>query len=304
MTPLPFPCGGKGHKMAISERILSNRFQWRLCAVVITLLCLAGCASLKAAGGHGEEGRSIWKVRDQFVNVVPREQGSNPNEHPAELSPNDLHRTLASVYALAPDTGESSPLFTETELKVLEDAGVKALRQAGPGEDVTFAVYGYHATLQGLLKETKVTTGRMFFQDGRLNLILGIVRRDVMDTEDRRLNPFTPGSRLRPAAMTAHIKEASGGVPFTMKRQDWLVFAPVSAAPPAVESPKPRPEPVSPAAASSAPRQEQKPVAERPVATEPKGVEERLTILKNLREKGLITEEEFRAKRAKILDEL
>jgi hypothetical protein len=275
-----------------------------LVAAVLVAGCLAVCASVTIGTAEAGSGRTIWKSREQFVDVVPRERegsGSAVNEHPASVSPLELRRFLSSV-ALSRE-GDETPLFSEAELKVLESAGVKGLRQAGPDEDVTFAVFGYHTALQGFLKETKVTTGRMFYQDGKLNLILGIVQREVMDNEDRRLNPFVPGSRLKQADLAGRITAATGGVPFTTKRSDWLVFSPYSDAPPVVEGAQSRPEPDAPVVVPAVPSQETPKRVDRP-ANQPRSLEERLILLNDLKQKGLVTDEEYRAKRLRILDEI
>lgn len=273
-------------------------------AVFVAGFLLAGCASVAIGTAEAGSGRTVWKSREQFVDVVPREpegSGSAVNEHPASVSPLELRRLLSSV-ALSRE-GDETSLFSETELKVLESAGVKGLRQAGPDEDVTFAVFGYHTALQGFLKETRVTTGRMFYQDGKLNLILGIAQREVMDNEDRRLNPFVPGSRLKQADLAGRITAAAGGVPFTMKRPDWLVFSPYSDSPPVVEAVQPRPESAAPVAVPATQPQEPSKRVDRPT-NQTRSPEERLILLNDLKQKGLITDEEYRAKRLRILDEI
>jgi len=291
--------------METAKRMLVGGVAVRLLvAAVFVAVCLAGCASLAIGTAEAGSGRTIWKSREQFVDLVPRErEGGNSaiNEHPASVSPLELRRFLASV-ALSRE-GNETPLFSEAELKVLESVGVKGLRQAGPDEDVTFAVFGYHTALQGFLKETKVTTGRMFFEGGKLNLILGIVQREVKDNEDRRLNPFVPGSRLQQADLAGRITAAAGGVPFTMKRSDWLVFSPDSDAPPVVEAVRPRPESAAPVAVPAIQSQEPLKRVDRP-ANQTRSLEERLILLNDLKQKGLITDEEYRAKRLRILDEI
>jgi hypothetical protein len=156
----------------------------------------------------------------------------------------------------------------------------------------------------GLGKEPKVTTGRIFIQEGRLNLILGIVQRDVNEYEDRRLYPLVPGSRLKQAAVASRITSMPGGVPFSMKRNDWLVFARAGSTQPIETSRPETPLPVSRESADQTPRpREPQKAIERP-AGRPGSIEERLMILNELRNKGLITEEEYRTKRLEILNEL
>lgn len=269
----------------------------RLLAMALCVAgCLAGCATLQSGAGDGGAARSVWTAREQFVKVVPRERGESPdaaNDHPAALSPAALRRLLVSPRISGGGEGATS-LFTDGELKVLEDAVATGLRQAGPDEEVTFAVFGYHPALMGLAREAKVTTGRIFLRDGRLNLILGIVHREVSDHEDRRLYPFVPGSRLKPSALAVRIVPAPDGAPFTLKRSDWLIFDPaasvsaVEAAPAALATmPSARPP--------ESPRTDERP--DRSIA-------QRLMILNDLRSRQLITEDEYRAKRREILDAL
>ena len=118
-------------------------------------------------------------------------------EHPeVAIALNNLGRILQ-------DTGNNAaaePLFTRKTLETLTPQLVLALQKAAPGDDITFAVIGLHDALYGLTKEPRVTTGRLFVRNGRLNLIVGLAQRDVNEREDRRLAPFTPGSRKTAAA--------------------------------------------------------------------------------------------------------
>lgn len=292
--------------METVKRISMNGAAGRLLVAVLFVAgCLAGCASVR--GGVAETGsvKTIWKVREQSVQVVPREREGGgaavANDHPASVSPAEIRGLLATVGLSR--QGIETPLFSDTELKVLEDAAATGLRQAGPDEDVTFAVYGYHAALQGFLKETKITTGRMFYQAGKLNLILGIVQRDVMETEDRRLNPFVPGSRLKQSDLDGRIKVLNGGAPFTMKRADWLVFDRYRVPTSVVETVHPVSSPAVPPAKPVAPVQEIPKRVERS-ADQSRSLEDRLILLNDLKQKGLITDEEYRSKRLRILDEL
>ncbi|KAF0215446.1 MAG: hypothetical protein FD174_4113 [Geobacteraceae bacterium] len=260
------------------------------------LLTLAGCATVGSGSGPAVEGRTIWKVRDQHVSIVPQERAAGlavaANDQPVDLPAGELHRLLAAVRVLPRGASAPLPLFTETELQVLEDAAASGLRQAGPTEEVVFAVFGYHQALYGLAKEQKVTTGRLFYQGGTLNLLLGTIQRDVNDREDRRLYPFQPGSRQGTAELGGRVMPADGEAGFTLKRDDWLTFA--------VGSGTAAPATVAPAATTPAPP----PPTAGPAKKSPKGIEERLLLLNELKGKQLITEDEYRAKRREILNEL
>lgn len=277
--------------------------------------CLAGCATIGSGGIPTSKERTIWQVREQFVSIVPQERGTDQavaaNDHPVDIPADEFHRLLASVQVVPQGASAPVPLFTETELLILKDAATSGLRQANPTEEVVFAVFGYYQALLGLAKEQKVTTGRLFYQGGKLNLILGLLHRDVMDREDRRLNPFLPGSRLKVANLGARVVPAPAEVDFTPKRSDWLTFA--------IGKDETAPAPVAPAptAAPPAPQQTRQPPVVAPVSTpapspatagpakkSPKGVEERLLLLNELKGKKLITEDEYRIKRQEILNEL
>ena len=266
--------------------------RWAVTALVLAW-GVAGCAALRPAGA-GQEGRTVWESRDQFVRVVPREDGAEggrtADARQATVTAPDLQRLFGSIRFVPREGGAPGPLFTATELAVLGEEVGKGLGQARSDEEVTFAVFGYYPVLHGLAKETRVTTGRVFLQDGELNLILGQVREDVNDRDDRRLFPFVPGSRQKVAHLPGRIE--TSGASYTLKRADCLVFRDLTAG--RASTPEPAVLPAPPAGPpGSAPSHERKP-----------SIEERLMRLDGLKEKGLITDEEYRQKRRAILDEL
>ena len=58
-------------------------------------------------------------------------------------------------------------------------SSARALSQAGPNEDVTFVVVGQRKAVYGLAKQRKVTTGRVFYREGKLNIIFGKMIDDI-----------------------------------------------------------------------------------------------------------------------------
>ena len=233
---------------------------------------------------------TIWQSRDQFVSVISQDSAkdvtSEVNNHPLEMSLDRLTSILSSISVrLAP--GENpGPLFTAAALQVLVPHLQQGLRQAAPGEDVVFAVFGLHDALYGFAKSPRVTTGRIFFKAGKLNLIVGLVQKEVNDREDRRLSPFTPGSRQNASAGEWTLLTDT-----PLVRRDWMVFGDEFEAPlvpSAVVERKTTPVQVIPI----------QPAKRHEDARTPA---ERLVILNELKEKGLITEDEYRAKRLEIL---
>jgi uncharacterized membrane protein len=183
------------------------------------------------------------------------------------------------------------PLFTEGALQLLAPYLQQALRKAGPGEDVTFVIIGMYKTLYGYANRPMATSGRLFYQGGKLNLILGVVKEDIryrQDSTDRDFRLFAAGSR-QSVAQGEWSLVPSDERPFELPRKDWVVFDPKAAF---------TAKPVVPVAAQPLPQtvQPMKKGAERPLT-------ERLATLNDLKAKGLITEDEYKIKRREIMNE-
>lgn len=265
-----------------------------LCSVASALLVLL----MFSSASHASDVRHLWQSRDQFVALdrkdSPRDGAAISNDHPVELSPNSLTAILASIEVRPADGDKPEQLLTSQSLEALVPQLVQGFHQASPGEDVTFAIIGLYKALHGFTKSPKVTTGRAFYKDGRLNIIFGLAQKDVNEREDRRLAPFTPGSRQKAAEGEWTLLPQYGQNGFNLVRKDWMTFsdewrAPVAQTPVAVKIvPSVETTPVQPVKRSNDTR--------RPA--------ERLSTLNELKDKGLISEEEYRGKRLEILNGL
>jgi Short C-terminal domain len=255
----------------------------RLCSVSFALLVFLMLASTS----HASKLRHLWQSSDQFVALELQDSVSTgpvqPNDHPIELTLDRIIAILASIDIQATGDGKPEPLFTRSAVQVLAPHLLQGLRQASPKEDVTFAVIGLHGALHGLAKSPKVTTGRVFYKEGRLNIIVGLAQQEVRDRDDRRLFPFTPGARQKASEGEWRLLAQPARKGCTLERKDWVIFSD---------------EWQEPAAELSAPAQPGKGTNDGRTAAE------RLTALKDLRDKGLISEEEYQKKRAQILDGL
>lgn len=261
---------------------------------------IAGCATINA--GDAPE-KTIWQLREQFVKIERQDRPTgvavSANAHPADIPVDRLRSVLESIEVRLPDKDKTVRLLNDDELKTLGKHIHMGLASAGPDEDVTFAVIGHYPILMGVLKQRMVTTGRVFCQDGQINIIFGDVLRSVRENEDRRLYPFAPGSRAAATPREWTLAAKPGGEAFTVKRTDWITY-PVAG--PILPAAVPATPPGSGGVGGTAPPPGAPP--EKPATTGKKSAEERLTILNELRGKKLISEEEYRAKRLEILNEL
>ena len=209
------------------------------------------------AGGKVEQKveKEIWTMRDMYVRLEPQDSakgGGTPlNQHPVNVADSQLYNAFSQITIKTNEKIGYVPLFTDFELDVLSRHIAEGLAQASPNQDVTFAIVGWHKGGGGMFASVgsqQVTTGRVFYQNGRINLIIGEAHRDVSEGEDyatkeagtgdRRLDPFVPGMRgftqshkwVLAAAPSAGVYGAPGG-----RRSDWLVFSAqaLAAAPPA-----------------------------------------------------------------------
>lgn len=264
--------------------VVTRLFHFSLAIVIILLLAATALAANR---------NTLWQTRDQFVALEPQDSlpagPAEPNDHPVRLTSDRLTAILASLEIRTSDGDKPKPLFTAAAVQSIAPHLLRGLMEASPAEDVTFAVIGLHDTLYGLGKTPKVTTGRVFYWAGRFNLIIGLAHQEVRDREDRRLSPFTPGSRQKALQGEWEILPHPGQQGSSLNRKDWVVFND------AWQTPVAEPAPAATPAAAAQPGMR---------SNDTRMPAERLTTLKDLRDKGLISEEEYQRKRGQILDGL
>ena len=301
----------------------------RASSELLVLVCACALLACGCAGARDDapaDGVVVWEAsKDQWVHLEPRDVAGSPaNDHPAQVPAAEISAALTSLQVVVDDSAE--PIFTSTEAAQLGDAMARALAQARSDQDVTFRSVGSRPLTSGkVLKGVSVNTGRVFRQDGKLNLIFGDVRAKAKTKSV--YGQWEEGfSEPRLAARGASAEHewkvvAPAGVEQRNGRDDWLAFddnqlaslsAPATAPPAAAAvtaapapsvapaAPAPSPAVAAPAAAPSPPAAQAAPTAVDPEAD----MERRLRTLKDLRDKGLITEEAYRAKIEEILSVL
>jgi hypothetical protein len=231
----------------------------------------------------------VSRLEFGYVRIERLEDGAPPNDQPLAITATQLHSMLEKLEFS--DSNSSEPIFNADELNEIAAPLSTALARAGPREDVTFAVSGKHGSLGGLFQPKTVTTGRLFVKNGAINIIFNKIHGDFEDMYRATgwLPPFIPGSRNKTADVTV---VAAPGVGFASgNRRDWIQVAEntVQAAPSAR----------TPAAAGVAPGASTGSAPQSDAYYQ--DIEKRLTLLKGLKDKGLITEQEYDDKRKDIL---
>ena len=242
--------------------------------------------------------------QDRFVRL----QGSSPAvsqdrlpkfSHPVTLRTEDWKLILSSlrvrregepILLLSLPKGPITDAFTHEEIEYLSRTLRQAFAMAHPTE---WVVFGLSRSREPEVSE--ITTGGWFMEGSDLHLFLANYRYAITTPSIRELVWENPLSRqvnvyeLVPGAhqTVLHIQEGgllrASATELSIAYQSLLLTEPVSQSA--------RPE----GASSPLFRQGQ---------SEQRSLEERLKVLKQLRDQGLITDEEYRSKRSKLLEQL
>lgn len=205
----------------------------------LSMLILSGCSGSLLGSKSNESNTVIWKHRDQYVRIEAQDRGdipTPPNDQPVNLTSGLIREILSALEVEFDGKGNPVPVFTQNELEILCDALSEGLAKAQPRQDVTFAIAGVHRGLVSFTTDRSYLTGRIFFQGGKLNLIIGDLHEEYRDNIERRLYPLVPGSRKhvtpdprRPAPRSYKVLPLTGlqtqNIAGT-ERHDWLVITP------------------------------------------------------------------------------
>ena len=264
---------------------------------------LALVAAINCAADAPRDVIVLWSANDQWVKIEPQDDAAAPpNDHPAQLASEAVGSALAALRTRVVDEDTAAeaqrPVFTAAEIRDLAPRISSGLAKAGPRQDVTFSTIGSHPRAAGgLVKDPGVNAGRVFYDDGRINVIFGELqsgyrKRNVYGQRTEDFTPRQEGSRSKPAerelALAARpgveLHSDAGGV-----RNDWVEIDSAAVASGAAAVVQAAPAPATEARAPT------KPDA---------NLEQRLKTLKELRDKNLISEEAYRAKMQELLSEL
>lgn len=283
--------------------------------------------------------REIWKEGEQYVGLAAQDAGAAPNQHPAELDVGEVRDALRSLEMWEKGgllrEEKSTALFTQGQAETLGRYLPEALARAKPNQDALFVVRGYGSIALDTLKEREWTSGRAFFADGKLNLIVGSYK--VKKDRGKRnaeasygvLNDysdlyFDTGTRKERSAKMPGRVVSSVGVSFSGGegggRPDWIIIDVAKAAVAYREGLIPEDEKKREMSARQEAakltlerrqmREEMARLRQELKALQAGGgasaqsVEERLATLQELKTKALISDEEYQRRRAEILGDI
>ena len=247
-----------------------------------------------------------WE-ESEFVKLVARDGAAGiVNNHPLKINPQTLTAILAEIKLLPKKTSDDDempqPLFSKSKAQSLGVKLSEAFRIAKPNQDIAFQIMSISSVVGKLITRPVYTVGRIFWRNKRLQIVFGsiqqgVAKRRLLGQEAGIINPPKIGGRdiivdsdYKPALFpgSRYAETQSGTV-----RSNWLIINPRETL-------------------HSASQDEEK--TEMQVQDTPKkqtsekrtsdSVEARLRYLKSLRERNLISEENYQYKVRQIIDKL
>ncbi len=251
--------------------------------------------------------------------IVKKQVADQQFDHPFSVDQQDLRTLLSQLEYMAEPMvfgeQEQKTVFQSVELDRLVPALADALSKADPNQRVWFVSYNRGGGL--LFKKRRQTTGVVFVRAGnRLNLAFKEINFEILTNEmenvpqrDEYADPLKIKSSSTPIVApdyVAHPKTEKGN-PFPM----WIVVETDKVPAPSKPDPEAQTTASKPATQEKAVVESQAPVEGMPALQNADSWEtrrqentEKLEYLKELFESGLIDEQEYKAQKEKLLDQL
>ena len=278
---------------------------------------------------------TIWELNEQYVRLVESERDAAPNNHPISLDPIEIEQALASLQLWTKGgvfrDEQTTVVYSKSQAGSIARYLADALAKAGAKEDVIFNVRGYAEVLLSVGREREWTTGRVFYKDGKLNLIIGEYQKRLDKgkqnvegsfgvSDDFRDVNFDIAGRHNKGHMPGRIANTAGVELAVEKRTDWVAIDVLSAAkayrdaqtPTAArnEEEKVKNEAAKLTLERREMREEMARMRKELKAMQDNGagkaqpLEDRLAKLQQLLDKGLISAEDFKRRKQAILEEI
>ena len=274
-------------------------------------LCLFA-ASLACASNIWASDIRPWGEGKDYVHLEPV---SAVNQHPVNFSTEQLTKLLGQFFKRV-DNKEPVPYFSQDEINRIIGRLVPIFAKSKPGEDIRFGTSFNDSGL--FLIPRKLNAGRLFVENGRLNLIIGMCAAEQDITYQQLYGNYREldhGSREKPVAKLGCELLAGNNVERVDDRADWVRIninaALATNATPAFPTSNtltfgttapPASAPVQAPVTATKPTESATQAI--PAASPANEVERRLIQLKSLHDKGLITDAEYQQKRAAVINGL
>ena len=156
----------------------SMRQPWHAATLLVGYLVAVLCCLPSAYAGSNSV---VWQRGDQIVQLVKQDDDSAPpNDHPVSTTPGEITAMLKMLrLRYADEESDVAPVsvFTKEEIDNLGNAVATGLGRAAPSQDVIFHVIGARRLSPGAFgKKNRVSAGRIFYRDGKFNIIFGQVQ--------------------------------------------------------------------------------------------------------------------------------
>ncbi len=129
-------------------------------------------------GSDGEKEGVIWRLGiNRYIKYAEQDESKfGKNEHPVELNKKELKLALSALEIpddsfLASDEA-TKPVFTIQQIQLLSEQLPKGLKNAKPEQDIMFALESSKTNALKMINKA-YTVGRIFFKEGKLNIIIG-----------------------------------------------------------------------------------------------------------------------------------
>ena len=271
-----------------------------------------------------------------YIKIANQDNKSRPNQHPATLDAREITNALNAMEILEKrmvKEDELKTVFTFQQATLLGQHLASGLQRAGPDEDIIFALVSNKRSYV-VMKETYYMAGRAFYANDRLNIIIGDYDK-LPDKFRERAEAshgvsggvqyfFDNGKRTKPSSFK-HVVLTEDGIDNykdgSKLRRDWFVINVKQASDAYIAAIEANKKLDPNEANAELIRQESAKIAKerREMRMEmarmrkelgenqggnPLTVEERLKYLDELKEKGLISRDEYDTKRQEILSDI
>lgn len=270
------------------------------------------------------------------IKIASQDNKSKPNQHPVTLDAREIANALNAMEILDKKLvkeDEQKTVFSFQQATLLGQYLASGLQKANPDEDIVFALVSNKRSYL-VIKETYYMAGRAFYADGQLNIIFGDYDK-IPDKFRERAEAsagntsgiqyfFNNGKRTKPSDFKQVLISKDGINNYkdgSQMRRDWFVIDVKQASAAYIAAAEANKKIGPNEANADLIRQESAKIAKerremrmemarmRKEMSENQGgtpltVEERLKNLEELKDKGLISGDEYDIKRQEILSDI